>query len=66
MKGRAVKEKIFYFLGFIFLGVAIFGLFLKDSSVSTISLALVMLCAYMSGELKRIFRREISHPAKRG
>lgn len=66
MKGGTVKEKIFYFLGFIFLGAAILGLFLKDSSISTISLVLVMLCAYLSGELERIFKREVSGPAKRG
>ena len=51
-----MKAKTFHVLGFIFLGVAICGLFLRDSSISTISLALVMVCAYLSGELKRIFR----------
>ena len=60
-----MKEKAFYFLGFIFLGVAIIGLFLKNSSIATISLVMVMLCAYLSGEIKRIFKREVSHTSKR-
>lgn len=61
-----MKGKTLYLFEYIFLGTAVFGLFLKDSSVSSISVTLMMVCAYFSGDIHRMLKRGKNRRLKKG